>query len=309
MRISYYFSGFLIFLSLTQKDVYAIDPITTFGNYSPVITGVGGSVTFGGSVENLNITIQTNNKTIIRKNLHLKKKAKTSFLNNLFFTVGGSFKSYEYKIDSTIGKKKYFSDQLPAIKYTLGYQLPNGSSLVISGENILNSNDVTTVNPYFSQNTLAKLKRDEYTLTATYPLSSKTSLLGGYRSGKTFINYKTIDLNEKDKIKTYGPFIGIQRNLYRNNNNDVSLSLFYNYLSTDFLMNTKDGDFKFNFKGAGAGLNLGWRYRLANKKYMLLSTEIFNYDHNKMKNSNVPVEKFSLEETVYSVRAEYIHVF
>lgn len=291
-----------------MQQSYAIDPITTFGNYSPVIGRVGGSVNFG-NIEKLNITIQADSKTIIRKSLNLKGKAKATFANNLFFNVGGSFKKYEYKIDSKIGKKKYFSDHLPAFKYAIGYQLSNGSSLVLSGENIINSNDFTTVNPYFSKNTLARLKRDEYTLTATYPLTSKTSLLGGYRFGNTTVNYKASDSNEKDKIKTYGPFVGLQRNLYRKNNNDVSVALIYNYLSTDFSMKTNAGNFKFNFEGNGAGVNLGWRHKLNRNKYMLLSTEIFNYDHNKMKNSNLSVEDFSLEETTYSIRAEYIHVF
>lgn len=226
----------------------------------------------------------------------------------IYVGIGTSVKNYEYSINDKIKDHTYVSDTLPSIKYTVGYiGNDNKFSVSLFGDNIINSNQFSSVG-FFADDSNAKLKRDDYGVNINYNLTDKVSIIGGYRYGVTSIRYK--GSTEKDKIKTYGPYMGARYLLFNKGNDRLFASLNYNLLSTDFDKDGKEKVGKFNFDGQGYALSLGWSHYLGNNNSLYIAGEYHNFDHDDMKNSNVDEKlDFSLEESVYSARVEFIHSF
>ncbi len=221
--------------------------------------------------------------------------------------IGTSFKNYEFSIDDGIKNNTYFKETLPSIKYTVGYiGEDNKFSVSLFGDNIINNDQFTPVK-FGAENTNAKLRRDDYGVNINYNVTDKIAISGGYRYGTTSIAYE--NSNEVDKIKTYGPYVGGRYLLYAKDKNRLFSSLNYSFLSTDFSKDGQDGVSKFNFDGKGYALSLGWSHYLGNNNSLYLAGEYHNYNHNKMKTSNIKNVKFSLEESAYSARVEFIHSF
>ncbi len=225
----------------------------------------------------------------------------------IYAGIGTSFKNYEFSINDGIKNNTYFKEAIPSIKYTVGYiGSDNKFSVSLFGDNIINNGQLTPVQ-FGAENTNAKLKRDDYGVNVNYNLTDKISILGGYRYGKTSISYE--NSTEVDKIKTYGPYIGGRYLLYAKDKNRLFSSLNYSFLSTDFSKDGIGGVSKFNFDGKGYALSLGWSHYLGNNNSLYIAGEYHNYDHDKMKNSSINNLKFSLDESAYSARVEFIHSF
>jgi hypothetical protein len=222
----------------------------------------------------------------------------------IYAGIGTSFKNYSYIVNDKIRNNTYASDTLQSVKYTVGFIGSDNKFLVsVFGDNVISNNQLSPIG--LSDDTLASLKRDDYGININYNITDKISVIGGYRYGVTSVDYKNISTN--DEIKTYGPYIGARYLLFSKGNNKLFSSLNYNLLSTDFTLGGKE---KFNFDGQGYALSLGWSHYLGNKNSLYIAAEYHNFDHDKMKNSNIQKElDFSLEESVYSTRIEFIHSF
>lgn len=222
-----------------------------------------------------------------------------------YTTFGGSFKSYNYKIESNSINLDYFNDFVPSLKYSIGYITKDNLVFSFTGDNMISDNQKTVVNPLLSTNTSATVSRDDYSIFGVYPINKKYQLNVGYRYGVTDVEYKNEGYKEYDEINTYGPYIGLERRFFDNFN----LGVYYNFLNTDFSINGIDQDFNFNFKGGGLGFYLGWINNIDSNKNMLISLEYHDYDHDDMINSSVVVEDFSIKESSVSFRGQFIYDF
>jgi hypothetical protein len=224
--------------------------------------------------------------------------------------IGTSFKNYEFSFNEGSGYKTYFKEALPSIKYTVGYIGANNKySVSLFGDNIINGDLFTPVNPIVSEATTAKLKRDDYGINVSYNINSKISVLGGYRYGITSLKLKTAENNNnvRNEIKTYGPYVGARYLLLNKGNDRLFASLNYNLLSTEF----NDGTYKYDYDASGYALSLGWNHQLGNNNSLYIAGEYHSFDHDDFKKTTnkEDFKEFSIKESVLSARIEFIHAF
>ena len=217
--------------------------------------------------------------------------------------LGFSYRNYEYKINGD----RYFKEIFPAIRY--GLNIRSGRFFGnVYGESSIDSNQQTSVNSLFSSGTGAEVSRDDYVLTGGYLFNKSFAAFGGYKTGKTKVNYNINDSGVND-IKSSGFFAGVNYILPIGKAGAFSANIAYAVLDTDFTVATPTisqnlsplglNQLDLESDGSGFSLGLAWNSKISKNLQYSVGWDIQSYEYDDLTPTSTRValaEKLELKE-------------